>query len=85
MGYYFELAFEQSGEHQGPLYIDGKQGLPANSICVIPVSNEPGDVNLLSDFRAANKIRPGSNIPNFKQYGQRIVMDDCNKLASVMH
>jgi hypothetical protein len=87
MLYHFQLAFEQFSDHQNLPYIHGKRDLPATNICVVPVSNDPGDVKLFSNFRAANQIRSRcpSNIPSFKQYGQCIVTDNCKKLAAVMY
>ena len=87
MMYQFELAFEQSSDYHNPLYIDARKMIPRIGICVIPVSNDQGDVKPFSKLRAANQIRPRcpSSDPNFKQYGQRIVVDNCKKLAAVMY
>jgi hypothetical protein len=49
-GYRFELAFEQPGDHQNPIYIDKKKDLPATHILVIPVLKDSGDVKLFPRF-----------------------------------
>jgi hypothetical protein len=83
MVYRFGLAFEQSSNHQNPFY-KSTWDLPAAQILVIPVSKDSGDVKTFPQFCAANQIRrrSPSNIPNFKQYGQYIVMDNCKELAA---